>query len=335
MSDKELPPSSGKHKGVPFESPDEGGADSWHRDVVNRLAFAALNEQRRTRRWNVFFKALLALYLLALLFLYMPSDWSSISKTSEKHTALVDLSGVIASKTEGSADTVIEGLRNAFDDSNTAGVILRANSPGGSPVQAGYINDEIRRLRKKYPDTPLYAVVADMCASGGYYAAVAADKIYADKASIVGSIGVRMDGFGFVEAMEKLGIERRLLTAGEHKGFLDPFQPINTADVTHVQQLLDDIHEQFIDVVKTGRGDKLKDDPAIFSGFVWTGEQAVDLGLVDELASSSYVAREVIGAETIVDYTPTEDLLQKFSKRLGTALGRGIAQVLGGETLLR
>ena len=310
------------------------GDAGWERDTINRLAFAALNEQRRARRWSIFFKFLVFAYLLGILFLYTPS-MELDQAARDKHTALVELKGVIAPDKEGSADNVVAGLRAAFESDKAKGVILRINSPGGSPVQAGYINDEIRRLRKKYPDTPLYAVVADMCASGGYYAAVAADKIYADKASIVGSIGVRMDGFGFVEAMEKLGIERRLLTAGEHKGFLDPFQPINAADVTHVQQLLDDIHEQFIDVVKTGRGDKLKDDPAIFSGFVWTGEQAVDLGLVDELASSSYVAREVIGAETIVDYTPAEDLLEKFSKRLGTALGRGIGQVLGGESLLR
>jgi protease-4 len=298
----------------------------WERDTINRLAFAALNEQRRARRWSIFFKFLLFVYLVGILFLYTPS-MDLDQAAGDKHTALVELKGVIAPGKEGSADNVIAGLRAAFENDKAKGVILRINSPGGSPVQAGYINDEIRRLRKKYPDTPLYAVVSDMCASGGYYAAVAADKIYADKASIVGSIGVRM--------MEKLGIERRLLTAGEHKGFLDPFKPINEADVTHVQELLDDIHDQFIAVVKTGRGDKLKDDPAIFSGFVWTGEQAVDLGLVDELASSSYVAREVIGAETIVDYTPSEDLLEKFSKRLGTALGRGLGEVLGVDSQLR
>jgi protease-4 len=315
-------------------SSQRNGDAGWERDTINRLAFAALNEQRRARRWSIFFKFLVFAYLVGILFLYMPS-MELDPAARDKHTALVELKGVIAPDKEGGADNVIAGLRAAFENDKAKGVILRINSPGGSPVQAGYINDEIRRLRKKYPDTPLYAVVADMCASGGYYAAVAADKIYADKASIVGSIGVRMDGFGFVDAMEKLGIERRLLTAGEHKGFLDPFKPINTADVTHVQELLNDIHDQFIGVVKSGRGDKLRDDPAIFSGFVWTGEQAVDLGLVDELASSSYVAREVIGAETIVDYTPSEDLLEKFSKRLGTALGRGIGQVLGGDLLLR
>jgi protease-4 len=202
-------------------------------------------------------------------------------------------------------------------------------------VQAGYINDEIRRLRAKYPEKPLYAVIADICASGGYYIAVAADKVYADKASIVGSIGVRMDGFGFVDAMDKLGVERRLLTAGEHKGFLDPFQPVKESDVQHVKTLLADIHQQFIDVVKTGRGERLKEDPNLFSGFVWTGEQAIELGLVDELGSSSQVARDVIKAETIVDYTPTEGLLERFSKTLGTALGRGVSATLSGGSLLR
>ncbi len=309
------------------------GSAGWERDTINRLAFAALHEQRRARRWSIFFKILIFAYLIGILLLYSPSMELDPAARDE-HTALVELKGVIAPEKEGSADNVITGLRAAFESDKAKGVILRINSPGGSPVQSGYINDEIRRLRKKYPDTPLYAVVTDICASGGYYAAVAADKVYADKASIVGSIGVRMDGFGFVEAIEKLGVERRLLTAGENKAFLDPFQPVKEADVEHVQELLNDIHDQFIEVVKAGRGEKLKDDPAIFSGFIWTGEQAVELGLVDELGSSSYVAREVIGAETIVDYTPTEDLWEKVSKRLGTALGRGIGEVLGGGPLL-
>jgi protease-4 len=260
--------------------------EGWERDLVNRLAFAALKEQRRARRWGIFFKFLLFVYLLGILFLYTPSIELQPG-AGDDHTALVELKGVIAPDKEGSADNVVSGLRSAFESDHAKGVILRINSPGGSPVQAGYINDEIRRLRKEHPDTPLYAVVADVCASGGYYAAVAADKIFADKASIVGSIGVRMDGFGFVEAMDKLGVERRLLTAGEHKGFLDPFQPVKEGDVEHVQALLNDIHTQFIQVVRTGRGDKLKDDPNLFSGFVWTGEQAVDLGLIDELGSAS------------------------------------------------
>lgn len=306
----------------------------WQQDLINRLAFAALNEQRRTRRWGIFFKFLIFAYLIGILFIYTPS-MDLDPGVHARHTALVEIKGVISPEAEASADNIISGLREAFENKNAAGVILRINSPGGSPVQAGYVNDEIRRLRAKYPETPLYAVISDICASGGYYIAAAADKVYADKASIVGSIGVRMDGFGFVEAMEKLGVERRLLTAGEHKGFLDPFQPVKESDVQHVRTLLADIHQQFIDVVKTGRGERLKEDPNLFSGFVWTGEQAIALGLVDELGSSSQVARDVIGAETIVDYTPIEGLLERFSKGLGTALGRGVSETLSGGSLLR
>jgi len=310
----------------------QGQSGEWQQQLINRLAFAAVNEQKRSRRWGIFFKFLTFAYIAAILYIYTP-DVSLEKDAGEKHTALVELKGVIAPEKDASADNIVSGLRDAFENENTAGVILRINSPGGSPVQSGYINDEIQRLRKEYPDTPFYAVISDICASGGYYVASAADKIYADKASIVGSIGVRMDGFGFVETIEKLGIERRLLTAGEHKGFLDPFQPVKQEDVTQVKKLLDDIHQQFISVVRQGRGDKLTDDPLLFSGYVWTGEQGIALGLVDELGSSSYVAREVIGAETIVDYSPSEDWLEKFSKHLGTALGRGIGEVLGGGSL--
>jgi protease-4 len=330
MSEKELPPSATGQGSVEFEPLDKGMGDSWHRDVVNRLAFAALNEQRRARRWNVFFKALLALYLLALLFLYMPSDWSSISKAGGKHTAMVDLSGVIASKAEGSADTVIEGLRNAFDDANTAGVILRANSPGGSPVQSGYIYQEIKRLRKLHPDTPLYAVVTDVCASGCYYAVSAADKIYVDKASIVGSIGVRMDSFGFVGSMEKLGVERRLYTAGENKGFLDPFTPSKESDVEHVKNLLENIHEQFQTAVMEGRGERLKAQSDLFSGLVWTGEESVPMGLTDAIGSPGYVAREVIGEEDVVDFTEKPDLLERLSDRIGVAMAKGLGELFAG-----
>ena len=316
------------------ESNDQGKASEWQQSVINKLAFAAVNEQKRARRWGIFFKILMFIYLAAILYLYTP-DVDVTAVGTGKHTALVELTGVIAADKEANADDVVAGLRDAFENKSTAGVILRINSPGGSPVQAGYINDEIKRLRQEHPDTPFYVVISDICASGGYYVAAAADKIYADKASIVGSIGVRMDGFGFVDAIQKLGVERRLLTAGEHKGFLDPFQPAKQADIEQVQKLLDDIHQQFIDVVTTGRGDKLQEDPDLFSGYVWTGEQAVTLGLVDELGSSGYVAREVIGEETIVDYTQTEDWLTKFGKRFGTALGRGIGEVLGGNLTLK
>ncbi len=302
----------------------------WQRDLIQKLATSSLAEQRRARRWGIFFKFLTFAYLVTLVILYTP-DINLDSIEHKRHTALVELKGVIAADKEANADNIVTGLRDAFKDENTAGVILRINSPGGSPVQAGYINDEIVRLRAKYPDIPFYVVISDICASGGYYVASAADKIYADKASIVGSIGVRMGGFGFVGTMKKLGVERRLITAGEHKGFLDPFLPAKEADITQVKKLLADIHSQFINVVRTGRGDRLKEIPELFSGYVWTGEQAIDLGLVDELGSASYVAREVIGAETIVDYTPQEDLFQRFSKKFGTALGQGVGKVLMSE----
>lgn len=307
----------------------------WQQDLLNRLAFASVNEQRRARRWSILFKTLLFVYLFSILFLYRPGAWEAEKLVTGDHTALVELEGVIAADTAASADTIITGLRDAFESSHVKGVILRINSPGGSPVQSGYINAEIRRLREEHPDIPLYAVVTDICASGGYYVAVAADEIYADKASIVGSIGVRMDSFGFVDAIDKLGIERRLLTAGEHKGLLDPFQETRPEEVAHVQGLLDNIHAQFIATVKEGRKDKLVDDPALFSGLFWTGEQGVELGLVDGLASASQVARELIGAEEIVDYTPRPDFLERFSERFGVAMARAVAEMVGGKPDLR
>ena len=238
------------------------------------------------------------------------------------------MKGIISDETEAIADNFISGLRDAFEYDNTAGVILLINSPGGSPVQAGYIYDEIKRLREKHPDTPLYAVVTDMCASGGYYVASAADEIYVDKASIVGSIGVRMDSFGFVGTMEKLGIERRLYTAGESKAFLDPFLPSKAADVVHIETLLVDIHEQFINAVKDGRGDRLRDDDDIFTGLIWTGEESLEMGLVDGLGSSSYVAREIIEAEDIVEFTAEPDLLERLTDRLGIAVARALGKTL-------
>lgn len=243
-----------------------------------------------------------------------------VGKHGDKHTALVELKGVIAPDADASADNIVSALRAAFEDKKTAGVILRINSPGGSPVQSGYIYNEILRLRKEYPDIPLYAVISDICASGGYYVASAAEKIYADQASIVGSIGVRMDNFGFVDAMKKLGVERRTLTAGENKALLDPFAPSNPEVNKHLQTLLNDIHSQFIAAVKQGRGDKLKEVKGMFSGLIWTGEQSVEIGLVDELASSSYVAREVLHAEDIVDYTIRPDFFSRFSKAVGVTM---------------
>lgn len=298
---------------------------SWEREVVTQLAESSLRETRRARRWGIFFKSLTFAYIAAIIYMFGEASLTQVS-LNEKHTAVIELNGVIADKEESSADNIISALRDAFDNENSAGVILRINSPGGSPVQSGYIYDEMRRLREKNPDTPLYAVVTDICASGGYYIASAADKIYADKASIVGSIGVRMDNFGFVDAMEKLGIERRLLTAGENKALLDPFLPENEKAKAHMQVMLTEIHQQFIDSVKQGRGDRLDTSvEGLFSGLIWTGEAAIDIGLVDELASSSHVAREVIGEETIINYTVKEDVLERFAKRLGSTVAQVIS----------
>lgn len=304
----------------------------WERDLLARLAFAAITEQRRARRWNTLFKLGVLGYLVALLMISMPGDWLSFGAGS-RHTALVELGGVIAPESDASADRVITGLRAAFEDEDTAGVILRINSPGGSPVQAGYINDEIRRLREKYPAVPLYAVITDVCASGGYYVAVAADRIYADKASIVGSIGVIMNGFGFVDAMEALGVERRLLTAGQDKALLDPFSPLREDEVAHVRDMLDTIHAQFIDAVRKGRGERLSGDEKVFSGLVWTGAQSLELGLVDELGSAGYVAREVIGVSDVVDFTPGRSLLDKVARHVGAAIGETLAVQFGGGGL--
>lgn len=297
-------------------------------NLVNRIAWEAVAEQRRARRWGIFFKFFFAGYLILFLLIYLPVDWHGGNITGGKHTALIDIEGIIGADTEANADYIVTGLRAAFEDSNTAGVILRINSPGGSPVQAGYVNDEIKRLRSLYPDIPLYAVITDICASGGYYIAAAAEKIYADKASIVGSIGVIMSGFGFVDAIHKLGIERRLITAGESKGFLDPFSPQKAEDVEHIDGVLNDVYQQFIAVVKAGRGNRLKDDEKIFSGLIWSGEQSIDLGLVDALGSPGYVAREVIGAEDIVDFTLHETYLDRFARQLGTAVANALSSKL-------
>ncbi len=298
--------------------------------LVNKIASEAIIEQRRARRWSVFFKLFMVGYVSIFTVFYLVGGGNGPSLGGKKHTALIDISGIISADSQASADYIVSGLRAAFEDKNTAGIILRINSPGGSPVQAGYVNDEIYRLREEYPDIPFYSVITDICASGGYYIATAADKIYADKASVVGSIGVIMSGFGFVDSIEKLGIERRLLHAGKNKGFLDPFSPLKTEEVEHVETLLTDIHQQFVDVVRKGRGDRLADDEKIFSGLIWTGEQSVALGLVDALGSAGYVAREVIGVEEIVDFTRRQTFLDQFSNRIGTTFTRAISAALTG-----
>ncbi len=300
---------------------------AWQQDLINRLAFSAINEQRRTRRWGIFFKMAFLVYILGIVALYLPQKTSDIHLGP--HTALVELSGPIADNAFANADTIITGLRAAFKDKNTKAVILRINSPGGSPVHAGYINDEINRLKAKHPDTPIYAVVADICASAAYYIAAAANEIYADKASIVGSIGVLMDGYGFVDAIGKLGVERRLLTAGENKAFLDPFSPIKDEHKQHMQGLLNNVHDQFINVVKQGRGDRLADNPKLFSGLVWSGEKSVDLGLIDGLGSISSVARDIVGQEKIVDFTPRPNYLDRFASQLGVATANTLSSIFG------
>ena len=311
-------------------------AKSWK--LLEKTLLAGIQEQRRSRRWGIFFKFLTFAYLFAALLLFTPlMDFEKGTSTSGRHTALIEIEGMIADKEAASADNIVTSLRKAFEDSSTKGVILRINSPGGSPVQSGYVYDEIRRLRAEKPDVKVYAVITDLGASGAYYIASAADQIYADKASLVGSIGVTAAGFGFVGTMEKLGVDRRTYTSGEHKAFLDPFQPQKADETQFWQGVLDTTHRQFIASVKQGRGDRLKDKdhPELFSGLVWTGEQAVTLGLVDGLGSASHVAREVIGEKNIVDYTVQESPFDRFSKKLGASVAERIAMWAGftGPTL--
>lgn len=300
----------------------------WERKILEKIALEAVSEQRRARRWGIFFKLLGFAYVTVALATLV--DWDNFVGEGEgrSHTALVEMHGVIQAKGDANADDIVSALQSAFDDKHAAGVILRINSPGGSPVQAGIITDEMKRLRGKHPDKPLYVVVEDICASGGYYVASAADKIYVDKASIVGSIGVLMDGFGFTGSMDKLGVERRLLTAGENKGFLDPFSPQNGRHKEHAQGMLNDIHQQFIDVVRKGRGKRLRETPDMFSGLMWTGARSVELGLADGLGTVDSVARDVIQAEEIRDYTVKPNFAEKFARRFGSAAAEGLGNAL-------
>ncbi|MCD6043006.1 MAG: peptidase family protein [Burkholderiales bacterium] len=297
----------------------------WERELVTKLATAALKEQRRARLWGIFFKLLTFAYIT--LILLMAIDWRG-AEGGAKHTAMVELNGLIAPGTDASAEKITAALQAAFKDKNTQGVVLRINSPGGSPVQAQTIYDEIKRLRKKYPEIPLYAVVEDVCASGGYFVAAGADRIYVGKASIVGSIGVLMNGFGFTGLMEKLGVERRLVTAGDNKGMLDPFSPVDQGDLAHVKQMMGDIHQQFIGVVREGRGKRLKESPDMFSGLIWTGERSVDLGLADGFGSLESVARDVVKAEAVVDFTQKAGIAEKFARRFGAAAAGAFIEAL-------
>ena len=312
-------------------APATGNGTNWEREVLEKLVFSTVRERRANRRWSIFFKFATLLIILFAVASYFDFNWTGgDSETLGRHTALIEIDGSIESEGSGSAAVVIPSLNKAFSDSGSVAVLLHINSPGGSPVQAGMIVDEIRRLRKGYPEKPLYVVVDEICASGGYYIAAAGDRIYVNKASIVGSIGVLMDGFGFTGAMEKIGVERRLLTAGVNKGFMDPFSPESDKHKQHAQAMLDEIHAQFIDVVRTGRGKRLKETPEMFSGLFWTGARAIDMGLADGLGTVDTVARDVVHAEDIIDYTQHEGLPERVLKKFGAAMGAGAMKAAVG-----
>jgi protease-4 len=290
---------------------------SWERDIIEKIALSALEEQKKARKWRIFFRASTRLLILIVVWWLFGKDSGHSMTASGKHIAEVQLKGEISTDNT-SAEKIIQGLDDAYEDPNTVAIILRINSPGGSPVQAGQIYDEIKRLKRLHASIPVYAVVEDLCASGAYYVASATDKIFVDKASIVGSIGVIMNGFGFTDTMKKLGIERRLIIAGENKAFLDPFSPENPKQMAYAKDMLEQIHQQFIQAVRQGRGARLKETPDMFSGLVWTGERSIQLGLTDALGSVKSVARDVIKVKNIIDYTPTEDITDRIAKRLGS-----------------
>ena len=308
--------------------------NNWQQQTIEKLALSGLNEQKTARRWSIFFKVLLFAYLFIVLFYAL--GWITNGKVATgAHTALIEVAGVIEAGGDVNADSVMGSLNDAYENKGTKGIILRINSPGGSPVQAGIIYDEIRRQKKLHPTIPVYAVVEDICASGGYYIAAAADKIYVDKASIVGSIGVLMDGYGFTELMKKVGVERRLLTAGENKAMLDPFSPVNPKHQQLAQAMLNQIHEQFKTIVRQGRGSRLVEDNETFSGLFWSGEQSIKIGLADALGSADYVAREVIKQEEIVDFTYQDSITDRFAKRLGASIAKtvGLDAIVKGVKL--
>ena len=330
LQNKASVPDSHNYSAIKNESKESPG---WERATLEKLAFASLTEQRLARRWRNFVR-------LAWLGFFVLLAWAALSRSgpakdvSTAHTAVVEIKGEIASGSEASAELIVAALRGAFEDVGAQAVVLLINSPGGSPVQAGIINDEIKRLKTKHKK-PVYAVVEETCASAAYYIAVATDQIYVDKASIVGSIGVLMDGFGFTGLMDKLGVERRLMTAGENKGFLDPFSPQTERQRAFAQTMLDQIHQQFIDVVKAGRGKRLKETPEIFSGLFWSGQQAIEFGLADQLGNLDFVAREVVKAEEIIDYTRRDNVAERLVKRFGASIGEGAVRAIQSIPALR
>jgi protease-4 len=300
----------------------------WEKAVLEKLAYSAIEEQRKSRRWGIFFKLMTFAYLAIVLGLLAYPNFEAEMKTTTQHAAVIDVLGIIAEGEVANADTIIQALRDAIKDKNTKGVILNINSPGGSAVQAAYVYDEIRRQKAEHPNLPIYAVVGDMCASGGYYIAAASDKIYVSPASILGSIGVIMNGFGFSNVLEKLGVERRLLTAGEHKAMLDPFSPVKEQESKHMQTLLDQVHKQFIAAVKQARGDRLKETTDMFSGLVWTGEEGVKLGLADEFGSVDSVARQVFGTEEKLNFTPEERLIDRLAGKMGATFAHTLGTMI-------
>lgn len=313
--------------------PPETGRD-WR--LIEKLVLSLQSEQRRSRRWGIFFKSLTFVYLFSILLMFKLPFGASIDTASGKHTALVEVTGPIAADELASADNIVGSLRTAFEDEDAVAVILRINSPGGSPVQSGYVYDEIHRLREEHPEKKIYAVISDIGASGAYYIASAADEIYANRASLVGSIGVVAGGFGFTGIMDKVGVERRLYTAGENKAFLDPFSPEQESEVAFWQGVLENTHKQFIDAVKKGRGDRLADNDQLFTGLIWSGEKALGLGLIDGLGSTSFVARQIVGEEDLVDYSHSKSAFQNVVDQLGIAFGEGFAsQVLESRLELR
>jgi protease-4 len=308
-------------------------AANWERQILSDFVKSNLKEQQAARRWKVGLRLGWLMFWLLVLWQVFSHNQTSTSIT-KPHTALVNIKGEIADGADASAENVVASMRAALEDSGSQALILLINSPGGSPVQAGIINDEIVRLKALH-QKPIYAVVEESCASAAYYIAAATDKIYVDKASIVGSIGVLMDGFGFTGLMDKLGVERRLMTAGENKGFLDPFSPQTEAQRKHAQFMLNDIHSQFIAVVKKGRGDRLKETPGMFSGLFWTGQQAVEMGLADELASLDQVARDVVKAEELVDYSRHDNVAERLVKRFGAAMGEATWKAIRSSAVIR
>ena len=309
-------------------------SSNWERETLEKLMFATLKEQRAARRWHIFFRLLMIGIAVVGLWIFFDLSYPGADDEAlGRHTALIEIEGNIDEEGSGAADNVVPSLNKAFADSGSVAVVLRINSPGGSPVQAGIIVDEIQRLRRGYPAKQLYVVVDEMCASGGYYIAAAADRIFVNKASIVGSVGVLMDGFGFTGTMDKLGVERRLMTAGENKGFLDPFSPQSDKHKAHAQAMLNEIHQQFIAVVRNGRGSRLKETPETFSGLYWSGAKAVEMGLADGFGTVDSVARDIVKVEDIVDYTAHEGLPERVLKKFGAAVGQGAVKAMGPENL--